>query len=95
MKLSQTSLQKIEFGNDPEDIYYCLIDLSISPSGLNIKKLRLTDPRNIDEQFRQNGCLMMFTGVEVEELIRRGELNGKYLHRSLYRLAVKDGIIRE
>ncbi|TVQ01432.1 MAG: hypothetical protein EA359_13885 [Balneolaceae bacterium] len=95
MKLSHTSLQKIEFGNEPEDIYYCLIDLRISPGGLNIKKLRLTDPRNIDEQFRQNGCLMMFTGVEIEELIQRGDLDGKRLHRSLFRLAVKDGLIRE
>jgi hypothetical protein len=90
MKLSHTSLQKIEFGNEPDDVYYCLIDLRISPGGLNIKKLRLTDPRNIDEQFRQNGCLMMFTGREIEELIQRGDLDGKRLHRSLLQLYLKN-----
>ncbi len=95
MKLNQTSLQKIEFGDEPEDIYFCLIDLRMSPQGLNIKKLSLSDPRNIDEQFRNNGCLMMFTGAEIEELIRRGELDRDELHRSLYRLALKDGVIRE
>ena len=95
MKLRETSFQKIEFGSDPSDCYYCLVDLRVSPSGLNIKKMRLTDPRNIDLQFREAGCLMMFTGEEIEELIRRGVINANKIHKSLFRLAVDEGVIKQ
>lgn len=94
MKLEQTTLQKIEFGENPEDIYYCLIDARISPNGLNIQNMRLTDPRNIDLQFRGNGCLMMFDGNEINELTERGELDKTRLHESLYKLAVRERVIK-
>ncbi len=95
MKFQQTSLQKIELGDQPEDIYYCLIDLRLSPNGLNIQKIRLTDPRNIDQQFRQHGCLMMFDESEISELINREELDADALHRSLFNLAIKENVIKE
>lgn len=94
MKLFQTALQKIEFGETPSDIYYCLIDRQVSPNGLSIEKMRLTDPRNIDEQFRRHGCLMMFTGEEINELVERGDLDEKKLHQSLYELALFEGVIK-
>ena len=95
MKFHQTSLQKIDFSDSPEDIYYCLIDLRISPNGLNIKKIRLTDPRNIDQQFRQHGCLMMFDETEISELAGRGDLDPDHLHQSLFDLAVKEKVIQQ
>lgn len=94
MKLQDTTFQKIEFGTEPSDCYYCLVDARVSPSGLDIEKMRLTDPRNIDLQFREAGCLMMLTGEELEELIRRGEINDKQIHKSLFRLAVNEGVIK-
>lgn len=94
MKLQQTIFQKIEFGSEPSDCYYCLIDSGVSPNGLSIEKMRLTDPRNIDLQFRQAGCLMMFTGEEIEELIRRGEVDSDKIHQSLFKLAIKEGVIK-
>ena len=94
MKFQETALQKIEFGTEPSDCYYCLVDLRVSPSGLNIKKMRLTDPRNIDLQFREAGCLMMFNGDEIEELIRRGDINAEKIHKSLFRLALDEGVIK-
>jgi hypothetical protein len=94
MKFEDTTLQKIEFGNEPDDQYYCLVDLRISPKGLNIEKMRLTDPRNIDQQFLEHGCLMMLTGDEIEELLSRGELKRELMHRSLYELAIREGIIK-
>ncbi|NBB77477.1 MAG: hypothetical protein GVY02_08870 [Bacteroidetes bacterium] len=93
MKSSDTKLQTIEFGDAPEDIYYCLIDRRVSPGGLDIEKMRLSDPRNIDEEFRKQGCLMMFTGDEIEELVRRGELNRFELRDSLFELAKQEGVI--
>lgn len=93
MKLNQTLLQKIKFGKEPEDIYYCLIDMKASPGGLDVEKIRLTDPRNIDEQFRKHGCLLMFTGVEIGELIERGTLQRNKLHQSLFELAIQEGVI--
>lgn len=94
MRLDQTKLQKIEFGDQPEDIFYCLVDLQTSPGGMDIGKIKLTDPRRLDMEFRNHGCLMMFTGDEIEELIRRGDLDKNNLHRTLYELAVKEGVVR-
>jgi len=94
-KLNQTYLQKIEFGDEPEDIYYCLIDKKISPDGLDVDKMRLTDPRNIDRQFREQGCLLMFTGDEIASLINRGELDAEKLHQSLFETAVRENIIKQ
>jgi hypothetical protein len=93
MKVSDTKLQTIEFGDEPEDIYYCLIDRRVSPDGLDIEKMRLSDPRNIDEEFRKQGCLMMFTGDEIEELVRRGDLDRSLLRDSLFELAKREGVI--
>ena len=95
MKLKETTLQQIEFGDEPEDHYYCLIDTNVSPDGLQIDQMRLTDPRNIDEEFRKQGCLMMLTGDEIGELIDRGELDPENLHESLFRLSVKEGVLKE
>jgi len=94
MKLEHTSLQIIEFGDDPSDKFHCLIDLRISPNGINIEKMRLTDPRNIDHQFRDAGCILMLTGDEVTELISRGDLEYGKLHQSLFNLAIREGTIK-
>lgn len=94
MKIEQTILQEIEFGTDRSDIYYCLVDQKVSSGGLNVDKMRLTDPRNIDQQFREAGCLLMMTGDEVDELMRRGDLETTDLHQSLFELAQREGIIK-
>ena len=95
MKLpyKKTGLQVIEFGNLPEDKFYCLINLDISPNGMNIEKLRLTDPRNFDLRFRESGCLLMFTEDEIDELIRRKDVDRESIHKSLYELARREGIV--
>lgn len=95
MKIKNTKLQRIEFGEDLSDHYYCLIDLTVNPNGLNIEKMRLTDPRNIDQEFRQNGVLMMFTGDEIQSLINRGDLERNNLHESLFQLAKREGVIKQ
>ncbi|TVQ68149.1 MAG: hypothetical protein EA360_00325 [Balneolaceae bacterium] len=94
MKFQDTTLQIIEFGDDPSDRFYCLVDERVSPGGLNIEKMRLTDPRNIDLQFREAGSILMLTGDEAEELFLRGELDRDQLHKSLFTLAEKEGVIR-
>ncbi|WP_234567743.1 hypothetical protein [Rhodohalobacter sp. 614A] len=95
MKFKDTTLQHIEFGNEPVDQYYCLVDKRISPNGLEINKMKLTDPRNIDQEFRNHGMLMMFTGDEIESLMNRGDLDRENLHESLYNLALQEGVIKE
>ncbi len=94
MKFEDTALQKIEFGDKPADQYYCLVDLRISPKGINISEIRLTDPRNIDQQFLEKGCLMLFTGEEIHELLKRGNIEKKKMHQSLYNLAIREGVIK-
>lgn len=95
MKFKDTKLQRIDFGDEPQDQYYCLIDLRISPDGLTIEEMRLTDPRNIDREFRNQGVLMIFTGDEIESLIKRGDLDRESLHESLYNLALEEGVIKK
>lgn len=95
MKFKNTKLQRIDFGEEPADQYYCLVDLRVSPDGLNLEKMRLTDPRNIDQEFRQQGMIMMFTGEEIKSLINRGDLNRDELHQSLYHLAQREGLIKK
>lgn len=93
MKLEETTLQTIELGDQPEDHFYCLVDLNISPDGMDIEKIKLTDPRRLDLEFRENGCLMMFTGDEISELLNRGDLAETGLHQSLFELAAEEGVI--
>lgn len=95
MNIDQTILQKIEFGSDRADIYYCLVDQRVSSGGINVDKMRLTDPRNIDVQFREAGCLIMMTGDEVDELVRRGDIQTEEMHQSLFELAKREGIIKK
>lgn len=93
MKIDQTTLQVFEFGDTPEDTFYCLVDLRVSPNGMDVEKMRLSDPRNIDLQFRENGCLLMLNGEEIEEIILRGDADRDNLHKSLYQLASEEGIV--
>jgi len=92
MKKEQTTLQIFEFGDSPADTFYCLVDLRVSPNGMDVEKMRLSDPRNIDLQFKENGCLLMLDGEEIEEIIRRGDADRENLHDSLFELASEEGI---
>lgn len=94
MKLEETLLQHIEFGEQPKDQFYCLVDRRSSPGGIDIDSLKLSDPRRLDQEFRDHGCLMLFTGDEIEELVSRGDLNRDDIHVSLYNRALEEGVIR-
>lgn len=93
--MNNTILEIIEFGDKPEDIFYCLVDTTVSPDGLDVSSLKLSDPRNFDQVLKENGCLMMFTGDEIESLISRGDVDRDEIHESLVRLAVAEGMIRK
>lgn len=93
LKQDDTRLQIFTFGDAPDDRFYCLVNLKASPSGLDVDKLKLSDPRNFDQMLSQSGCLLLLTQEEVEELLRRGELQEDNLHKGLYQLCVKEGII--
>lgn len=91
--MKKTLLDVIEFGEEQEDKFYCLVDASISPNGIDVSMLRFSDPRNFDDALRNSGCLMMFTGNEIEELISRGDIDKENIHESLVRLAQHEGIL--
>lgn len=93
--LEKTKVDIIEFGDQPEDTFYCLVDLAISPNGLNVDKLKLSDPRNFDQRLMESGCLMMFSGDEIELLANRGDVSYDKLHQSLVDLAIKEGVIKK
>lgn len=93
IRKEDTKLERFDFGDNPDDRFYCLVDLRVSPGGLDLEKMRLADPRNFDQVLRDMGCLAMLTGVEVEELERRGELKSEDLHNALWDLCRREGII--
>lgn len=93
--MKKTSLEIIEFGDDPEDKFYCLVDAEISPEGLDVSSLKLSDPRNFDQTLRNSGCLLMFTGDEMKELINRGDIDPERMHESLVEVAVSEGMLKK
>ena len=88
-----TKLEIFGFGEDDDDKFYCLVNLKKSPEGIDLKKLSMADPRKFDEELNRQGCILLLRGDEVEELINREDLKGSDLHKSIYDLAVKEGII--
>jgi len=92
--LKNTKLQKFEFGDSLSDTFYLLVDLKVSPEGINPEKVKLLDPRNFDHSLREMGCLLIFTGNEIDELVQREEIDAENMHISILELAVKEGIIK-
>lgn len=88
-----TKLEIFGFGEDDENNFYCLVNLTKSPDGIDLKKLSMADPRNFDEALNKQGCILLLRGDEVEELIERDEITDSDLHQSIYDLAVREEII--
>lgn len=91
-----TKLEIFGFGDqeEDEDSFYCLVNLTKSPDGIDLEKLSNADPRKFDEVLNEMGCILLLRGDEVEELIERGDITDSDLHKSLYDLAVEEGIIQ-
>lgn len=88
-----TKLEIFGFGDDNEDNFYCLVNLTKSPDGIDLKKLSMADPRKFDEELNKQGCILLLRGDEVEELIKRDEITDSDMHQSIYDLAVREEII--
>lgn len=93
LSLDDTKLEIFGFGDNKEDIFYCLINLKVNPDGLNVEKLSQTDPRNLDDVLDDMGCLVMITGEDIEKLISEKDIEDENFHKALYDLAVEEGII--
>lgn len=89
-----TKLEIFGFGEENSDKFYALVNLKKSPEGIDLKKLSLADPRRFDEELNRMGCILLLRGDEVEELIERGDIKDTDLHKSIYDLAVEEGIIK-
>ncbi len=91
-----TKLEIFGFGDEEanEDTFYCLVNLTKSPDGIDLEKLSMADPRKFDEVLNEMGCILLLRGDEVEELINRGDITDTDLHKSIYELAVDEEIIR-
>lgn len=79
--------------DDTADNFYCLVNIKKNPEGIDLEKLSLADPRKFDEVLNRMGCILLLRGDEIDELIRRGEIEDADLHGELYELAVKEGFI--
>lgn len=91
--IEQTGIEELSFGDSKEDIFHVLVNKKVSPNGIDLDKLRLADPRNFDAALTAAGCIIMLNEIEIDELARRGELNPKKLHQSLYDLAEQEGLL--
>ncbi len=90
---NKTGLEELSFGEAKEDTFTILVDRIVSPEGIDLEKLRLADPRNFDKALADAGCLIMLNETEIDELVRRKELNRENLHQSLYDLAKQEGML--
>lgn len=93
LKKDDTKLEIFGFGDKDDDSFYCLVNLTKSPDGIDLKELSMADPRNFDEALNKQGCILLLRGDEVEELINREEIVDSDLHQSIYDLAVREEII--
>ncbi len=93
LNVENTTLESFTFGNKPEDTYYLLIDLVRNEDGINLHKLTNADPRMFDQVLSDMGCILMLSGEEVQELIRRGDVDESNKHASLFKLARAEGLI--
>jgi len=94
LEKDDTKLEIFGFGDEAEDNFYCLVNLKKSPEGIDLERLSNADPRKFDEVLDDMGCIVMLTGEEMEELIKRGDISDSNLHKSLYELAVEEEIIK-
>lgn len=92
-ELNDTALESYQFGANPEDTYYLLIDIVKNPDGVDISKLANADPRMFDAVLSEMGCVLMLSGDEMQELIRRGVVDEADKHASLFTVARKEGLI--
>jgi len=93
ISINQTGIEELSFGKSKEDIFHILVNKNISPDGIDLEKLRLADPRNFDAALSNAGCIIMLNEIEIDELVKRGELDPKNLHQSLFSLAKNEGLI--
>ncbi len=93
LKLKDTGLEEFSFGENPDDLFYILVNKKISPEGIDVEKLSKADPRKFDSILNEMGCILMLNGLEVTELCMRGELDNENLHESLFELAEDEGLI--
>lgn len=91
----ETRIDTIEFGESPEERFYCLADRRVAPGRLQPEKMRLVNPRNMDRELRSLGCLAMMTETELDELRRRGEVRpeAEHLHEDLYSVCRREGLL--
>lgn len=96
LEKEETKLEIYGFGDDDDDnddTFYCLVDLTKSPEGIDLEKLSMVDPRNFDDKLDEMGCIVLIGSEEMDELINRGHIDDTDLHQGLYDLAVQEGII--
>lgn len=93
LKLDQTGLEEFSFGDNPDDLFYILVNKKISPDGIDVDKLSKADPRKFDSVLNEMGCVLMLNGVEVTELCMRGDLDNENLHESMFELAEREGML--
>ncbi|MDR8391348.1 hypothetical protein NC796_09380 [Aliifodinibius sp. S!AR15-10] len=94
LKKDDTKLEIFGFGEEESDKFYALVNLNKSPDGIDLEQLSLADPRKFDEELNKMGCILLLKGEEVNELIKRGDIEDTDLHKSLYELAVEEEIIK-
>lgn len=94
LKKDDTKLEIFGFGDEDEDNFYTLVNIRKNPEGIDLEKLSNADPRKFDEVLNKMGCILLLRGDEVAELIERGDITDSDLHKSLYELAVDEGIIQ-
>lgn len=91
--LEHTSLEHFSFGDNPDDQFYLLINRKLNPNPIDTDKLKRINPLSFENVLNDMGCIMMLSGDEVDELARRGDIDKKNLHASLFEVAKREGVL--
>ena len=93
LKIEDTGIEEISFGDQPDDLFYILVNKKIRPNGINVDGLTKAEPQHFNVALQNEGCLILLNHEEATELVRRGELDFDNFHQSLFELAKKEGLL--
>ncbi|MEX0773080.1 MAG: hypothetical protein WEB89_05070 [Balneolales bacterium] len=89
----QTKLEVFGFSEKPEDMFYCLLDLTNQSAGIDLTKLSSANPQKLDEALEKMGCLVIFSQNDIDDMLNGSDADQDELHEILYQWAKDQGIV--
>ncbi|MEX0927826.1 MAG: hypothetical protein WD266_03830 [Balneolales bacterium] len=89
----QTKLEVFGFSDQPEDLFYCLLDLTNKSAGIDLRKLSSTKPEKLDEALNEMGCLVLLSKKDIDKVLNGSDNDHDELHDKLYQWALEEDMV--